>query len=166
MLYLRHTFPALYDILEWLILDVSLDLISGRKECTTKWLPSTEVQLSMKKIDQSTYRVTTLSTSSFQYISNYETQFVTYTFVDELCTLLHDWFCNSQLHKFRKNTTYVVDVQHGSCMYLHYLKHAYCKHLMHAHGHTHTHSNKFVQNCVGVKFTHQGNTSRARHECG
>ena len=93
-LYVRHTLPALNDILDRLILDVSLDLISGRKEWITKWLPSREVQLSMKKIDQSTYRVTTLSTSSFQYISNYETQFVTYTFVDELCTLLHDWFSN------------------------------------------------------------------------
>jgi hypothetical protein len=62
-----------------------------------------------------------------------------------------------------KNTCYVVDVQHGVCMCLHYLKHAYCKHLMHAHGHTHTLSNKIV---LGCKFTFLGTTSRARHERG
>jgi len=38
-----------------------------------------------------------------------------------------------------KNTSYVVDVQCGVCMCPYYLKHAYCKHLMHGHGHTHTH---------------------------
>jgi hypothetical protein len=45
----RHTLPALYDILERLVLDISLDLISGRKEWLTKRLPSKEVQLAMKK---------------------------------------------------------------------------------------------------------------------
>jgi hypothetical protein len=90
----RHTHPALYDILEQLILDVSLDLISGRKEWLTIQLPSKEVQLSMKKIDQSTYRVTTLSTASLWYVTNYETEFVTYLLVNELCTLLHKWSSN------------------------------------------------------------------------
>jgi hypothetical protein len=51
---IRHTLPALYDILERLVLDVSLDLISGRKEWQTKRLPSEEVQLTMKKMDEST----------------------------------------------------------------------------------------------------------------
>jgi hypothetical protein len=75
----RHTLPALYDILERLVLDVSLDLISGRKEWQTKRLPSKEVQLSMKKMDQSTYRVTALSTYSLSYVTMSETCFVTYT---------------------------------------------------------------------------------------
>ena len=43
-----------------------------------------------------------------------------------------------------KNSSYVVDVQHGVCMCLFYLKHAYCKHLMHAHAHTHTRSDKIM----------------------
>jgi hypothetical protein len=72
----RHTLPALCYILERLF-DVSLDLISDKKEWQTKWLPSREVQLSMKKIDQSTYRVTTLSATSLWYITNYETEYVT-----------------------------------------------------------------------------------------
>jgi hypothetical protein len=92
-LYVRNTLPALYDILDQLILDVSLDLISGRNEWITKRLPSREVQLSMKIIDTSTYTVTTLSATSLQYISNYETMFVTYSLVDDFCTLLHDWLC-------------------------------------------------------------------------
>jgi hypothetical protein len=46
-----------------------------------------------------------------------------------------------------KNTSYVVDVQHGVCMCPYYLKHAYCKHLMHAHGHTHTRSDKIMLEC-------------------
>ena len=75
----RHTLPALYDILERLVLDVSLDLISGRKEWQTKQLPSKEVQLSMKKMDESTYRVTALSTYSLSYVTMSETGFVTYT---------------------------------------------------------------------------------------
>jgi hypothetical protein len=54
-------------------------LISGRKEWQTKRLPSKEVQLSMKKMDESTYRVTALSTYSLQYVTMYETGFVTYT---------------------------------------------------------------------------------------
>jgi len=74
----RHTLPALYDILERLVLDVSLDLISGRKEWVTKRLPSKEVQLAMKKMDQSMYRVTSLSTFSLRYIMMSETVFVTY----------------------------------------------------------------------------------------
>jgi hypothetical protein len=74
----RHTLPALYDILERLVLDVSLDLISGRKEWVTKRLPSKEVQLAMKKMDQSMYRVTTLSTFSLLYVTMSETVFVTY----------------------------------------------------------------------------------------
>jgi hypothetical protein len=40
-------------------------------------LPYREVQSSMKKIDQSTYRVTTLSATSLWYITNYETEYVT-----------------------------------------------------------------------------------------
>jgi hypothetical protein len=36
-----------------------------------------------------------------------------------------------------------------------YLKHAYCKHLMHAHAHTHTRSDKIM---LERKFTFQGNT--------
>jgi hypothetical protein len=43
-----------------------------------------------------------------------------------------------------KNSSCVVDVQRGVCMCPYYLKHAYCKHLMHAHGHTHTRSDKIV----------------------
>jgi len=74
-----HTLPALNNILERLLLDVSLDLISGRKEWQTKRLPSKEVQLSMKKMDQSTYRVTALSTYSLSYVTMSETCFVTYT---------------------------------------------------------------------------------------
>jgi hypothetical protein len=74
----RHTLPALYDILERLVLDVSLDLISGRKEWVTKRLPSKEVQLAMKKMDQSTYRVITLSTFSLRHVTMSETVFVTY----------------------------------------------------------------------------------------
>jgi hypothetical protein len=62
-----------------------------------------------------------------------------------------------------KNTSYVVDVRHGVCMCLYYLKHAYCKHLMHAHSHTHTHSDKIV---LEHKFTFRGNTSRARCKRG
>jgi hypothetical protein len=62
-----------------------------------------------------------------------------------------------------KNTSYVVDVQRGVCMCPYYLKHAYCKHLMHAHGHTHTRSDKIV---LEHKFTFQGNTSRARRKYG
>jgi hypothetical protein len=50
----------------------------------------------------------------------------------------------------RKNTSYVVDVQHGVCMCPYYLKHAYCKHLMHTHGHSHTCSDKIV---LEQKFT-------------
>jgi hypothetical protein len=42
-----------------------------------KRLPSSKVQLSMKKIDQSTYRVTTLSATSLWYVINYETEYVT-----------------------------------------------------------------------------------------
>jgi len=45
----RHTLPALYNILERQVLDVSLDLISNRKEWQTKRLPSKKVQLSMRK---------------------------------------------------------------------------------------------------------------------
>jgi hypothetical protein len=78
MLGVRHTIPALYDILERLVLDVSLDLISGKKESVTKRLPSKEVQLAMKKMDQSMYRVTSLSTFSLRYIMMSETVFVTY----------------------------------------------------------------------------------------
>jgi predicted nucleic acid-binding Zn finger protein len=50
-----------------------------------------------------------------------------------------------------KNTNYVVDAQCGVCMCPYYLKHTYCKHLIHAHGHTHTHSNKIV---LEQKFTY------------
>jgi hypothetical protein len=74
-----HTLPALYNILERLLLDVSLDLIFGRKEWQTKRLPSKEGQLSMKKMDESTYRVTALSTYLLRYVTMYETSFVTYT---------------------------------------------------------------------------------------
>ena len=73
----RHSLPALYDILERLVLDVSLDLISGRKDWVTKRFPSKEVQLAMKKMDQTTYRVTTLSTFSLRYVTMSETCFVT-----------------------------------------------------------------------------------------
>jgi hypothetical protein len=73
----RHSLPALYDILERLVLDVSLDLISGRKDWVTKRFPSKEVQLAMKKMDQTTYRVTTLSTFSLRYVTMAETCFVT-----------------------------------------------------------------------------------------
>jgi hypothetical protein len=62
-----------------------------------------------------------------------------------------------------KNTSYVVDVQCGVCTCLYYLKHAYCKHLMHGHGHTHKHSDKIV---LEHKFSFQGNTSRARRKRG
>jgi hypothetical protein len=72
-----HSLPALYDILERLLLDVSLDLISGRKDWVTKRFPTKEVQLAMKKMDQTTYRVTTLSTFSLQYVTMSETGFVT-----------------------------------------------------------------------------------------
>jgi hypothetical protein len=82
----RQTLPALYDILERLVLDVSLDLISGRKEWLTKRLPNKEVQLSMKKMDQSTYRVTTLSTYSLWYVTMSETGFVTNKPLNELRT--------------------------------------------------------------------------------
>jgi hypothetical protein len=75
----RHTLPALYSILERLVLDVSLDLISNRKDWQTKRLPSKKVQLSMERMDESTYRVTTLSTYSLRYVTMYETGFVTYT---------------------------------------------------------------------------------------
>jgi hypothetical protein len=50
-----HSLPALYDIHERLLLDVSLDLISGRKDWVTKRFPTKEVQLAMKKMDQTTY---------------------------------------------------------------------------------------------------------------
>jgi len=73
----RHSLPALYDILERLVLDVSLDLISGRKDWVTKRFPTKEVQLAMKKMDQTTYRVTTLSTFSLRYVTMSETGFVT-----------------------------------------------------------------------------------------
>ena len=73
----RHSLPALYDILERLVLDVSLDLISGRKDWVTKRFPSKEVQLAMKKMVQTTYRVTTLSTFSLWYVTMSETGFVT-----------------------------------------------------------------------------------------
>jgi hypothetical protein len=62
-----------------------------------------------------------------------------------------------------KNSSYVVDVQHGVCMCPFYLKHAYCKHLMHAHAATHTRSDKIM---LERKFTFRGNTSRARRERG
>jgi hypothetical protein len=62
-----------------------------------------------------------------------------------------------------KNISYVVDVQRGVCMCPYYLKHAYCKHLMHGHGHTHTCSDKIV---LERNFSFQGNTSRARRERG
>jgi hypothetical protein len=39
----RHSLPALYNILERLVLDVSLDLISGSKDWVTKRLPTKEV---------------------------------------------------------------------------------------------------------------------------
>jgi len=73
----RHSLPAMYDIPERLVLDVSLDLISGRKGWVTKWFPTKEVQLAMKKMDQTTYRVTTLSTFSLWYVTMSETGFVT-----------------------------------------------------------------------------------------
>jgi hypothetical protein len=62
-----------------------------------------------------------------------------------------------------QHTSYVVDVQRGVCTCPYYLKHAYCKHLMHGHGHTHTHSDKIV---LERKFSFRGNTSRARRERG
>jgi len=80
----RHSLPALYDILERLVLDVSLDLISGRKEWVTKWFPTKEVQLAMKKMDQTTYRVTNLSTFSLWYVTMSETGFVTDVAFNEL----------------------------------------------------------------------------------
>jgi hypothetical protein len=86
----RYTLPALYDILERLLLDNSLDLISGRKEWLTKRLPTKEVQLSMKKIDQTTCRVTTLSTFSLQYVTMPET-------VCNLLTLKRVTYLNSKL---------------------------------------------------------------------
>ncbi len=73
----RHSLPAHYDILERLLLDVSLDLISGRKDWVTKQFPTKEVQLAMKKMDQTMYRVTTLSTFSLLYVTMSETGFVT-----------------------------------------------------------------------------------------
>jgi hypothetical protein len=62
-----------------------------------------------------------------------------------------------------KNTSYVVDVQRGVCTCPYYLKHAYCKHLMHGHGHTHKRSDKIV---LERKFSFHGKTSRARHKRG
>jgi len=70
----RHSLPALYGILERLLLDVSLDLISGRKDWVTKRFPTKEVQLAMKK---TTYRVTTFSIFSLWYVIMSETGFVT-----------------------------------------------------------------------------------------
>jgi len=62
--------------------------------------------------------------------------------------LIHKFFANCQLHKFREEYQLC-----GGCSTwsLYYLKHAYCKHLMHAHGHTHTHSDKIV---LKQKFTY------------
>jgi hypothetical protein len=51
-----------------------------------KRLPSSKVQLSMKKIDQSTYRVTTLSATSLWYVINYETEYVTCHFITVFLT--------------------------------------------------------------------------------
>ncbi len=73
----RHSLPALYDILERLLLDVSLDLITGRKDWVTKRFPTKKVQLAMKKMDQKIYRVTTLSTFSLRYVTMSETGFIT-----------------------------------------------------------------------------------------
>jgi hypothetical protein len=73
----RRSLPALYDILESFLLVVSLDLISGRKDWVTKRFPTKEVQLAMKKMDQTMYRVTTSSTFSLRYITMSETGFVT-----------------------------------------------------------------------------------------
>jgi hypothetical protein len=84
-----------------------------------------------------------LSTS---YATNFETVLVTARYTN-----------------LAKNSSYVVDVQHGVCMCPFYLKHAYCKHLMHAHAATHTRSDKIM---LERKFTFRGNTSRARRERG
>jgi len=80
----RHSLPALFDIFERLIRDVSLDLVSGRKDYETLRLPSREVTNNAKKIDNTTYVITRLSETELRYVMCYKP--VTITFYVQLLT--------------------------------------------------------------------------------
>ena len=110
----RHTLPALFDILECLMLDVSLDVLSGRKTYETIRKPPWLVLDNANKIDNTTYVVVAQNATIIRYINR------------------------------QKNTCSIADVHIGTCTCPYFHKHAFCKHLIHAHGLKNTLSDKIM----------------------
>jgi hypothetical protein len=122
----RHTLPALFDILECLTLDVSLGIISGRKTYETIRKPPRLVPDNANKIDNTTYIVVAQNATIMQCINR------------------------QKIHEVLQTYT---------CPYFH--KHAFCKHLIHAHGLKNTRSDKIM---LEHRLKFRGNTRRAQCE--
>jgi hypothetical protein len=75
----RPTLPALYDIFEQFTLDVSLDVISGRKEYEMLRIPTQEVMNNAKQIDDTAYVVILMSATLIQRIFCYEMQYIIFS---------------------------------------------------------------------------------------
>jgi hypothetical protein len=95
----RHTLPTLFDILEHLMLAVSLDVISDKKTYETLWKPPRLVVVAAAQIDFTTNIIITMSATVIQYINR------------------------------KKTTCSNADVQKGMCPCPYFQKHGYCKRL-------------------------------------
>jgi hypothetical protein len=100
----RHSLSALVDlIMEWLVLDISMDIMDLCKCSELHRLPSVEVKQKSEAIDESNY-----------VIREERNALVTY-------------------RKHGNVEVYRVSCLNGTCTCRYYKKMGYCKHLLHAH---------------------------------
>ncbi len=127
----RHSLPALFDlILEHILLDVSLDVESQRKCYEVQRKPDISVRSSARAFTLGCYKIEQMNQGILMYT------------------------------KLETNDSYVVDYVGDTCTCRYFIKHAYCKHLLHAHE---VRNSKII---IDRRFKYKGNTRRAKKERG
>ena len=131
---IRHSLPALFDIIiERILVDVSLDIESQRKCYEIRRKPDITICRNARAITAELYKIEQINQGIVMYT------------------------------KRETNDSYVVDYLGDTCTCRYFIKHAYCKHLLHAHEVRNRDSKKII---IDRRFRYKGNTRRANRERG
>ena len=131
---IRHSLPALFDIIiEHILVDVSLDIESQRKCYEIRRKPDITIRRNARAITAELYKIEQINQGIVMYT------------------------------KRETNDSYVVDYLGDTCTCRYFIKHAYCKHLLHAHEVRNRDSKKII---IDRRFRYKGNTRRANRERG